>query len=201
MQPTTPPAPSYNGGPRSPQGKQTSAKNAVKHGLSATSIEMLPEEIQLQFLEFHEALQNEFQPATIAEQIQFDQYVFTTFLANRAIAHETTALLKLEKDPENEALQRAHRQAARYHRSLSLQARRYFQALEALQRDRYLHILVQPQVNTACAAEVDIPVTVPMRQLLEKGTIPDAVKIIVEGHQSRYQNELPRPQTAPNNPS
>jgi hypothetical protein len=153
-------------GPSTDEGKRIASRNAVKHGLTARSIEMLPEELQLQYIDYHAELQSEHLPATVAEQLQFEQYAFFSFMALRAMSLEARAFHKLEANLADESLDKQHRRAARYQRSLANQAKQALQKLEQLQLDRFNAIPVQDTISDDYQSQAEVPATAPITKLL-----------------------------------
>src|SRR5436189_2424905 len=71
-------------GPRTDSGKANSSKNSLSHGLTATSIDRFPAEVQAEFQQYRASLYSEFRPATENEHTYFERYAFSQFLTLQA---------------------------------------------------------------------------------------------------------------------
>lgn len=89
-------------GPQTPVGKSAVSRNAMRHGLTASSIDQFPAHVQDQFLTFRESLLSEFQPGTQHQILLFEQYAFSQFLLVRAQAIHAQALEQSLAHPENQ---------------------------------------------------------------------------------------------------
>src|SRR3982750_516552 len=87
-------------GPRTPEGKQRSSTNAVKHALTAKHV-VLPWENIGDYFELHGALLRRYHPETPAEMFLVDQLAQNWWRLNRSRRFETGMLAKL--DPANES--------------------------------------------------------------------------------------------------
>ena len=106
--PASPPAPSQNltGGPRTPEGKAVSSKNAFSHGLTAARL-VLPWENQEEFDFLLNQLVAEHRPATATEGLLVRELAEQYWRLQRARNHEHTLLFKandfLEEGPNQVA--------------------------------------------------------------------------------------------------
>src|SRR6267378_5095398 len=76
-------------GPRTPEGKSKSSKNALKHGLTAVEL-VLPTESQEEFDEHAAELRDEHDPSTPTEHLLVDQLITASWRLRRARIVETT---------------------------------------------------------------------------------------------------------------
>ena len=76
-------------GPRTPEGKSKSSKNALKHGLTAAQL-VLPTESQDDFDEHAAQLRDEHDPSTPTEHLLVDQLITASWRLRRARIIETT---------------------------------------------------------------------------------------------------------------
>jgi hypothetical protein len=79
-----PTAPGRSTGPRTPEGKATSSRNSLKHGLSTGTL-LIPGEDPAAFASLREALHQEHQPANTTEQLLVDDLAQSHWLRQRAI--------------------------------------------------------------------------------------------------------------------
>jgi len=90
-------------GPRTPEGKAISSKNATKLGLYAQTL-ILPGEDPEKFLALSRDYQDEFHPETPAEQVLLDRVVLAHWLMRRYFRMETeffnTRIAALPKHPD-----------------------------------------------------------------------------------------------------
>ncbi len=70
-------------GPTSPDGKAASSRNRLSHGF-ASSATVMPGEDPAEFKALLDSLIDEFQPATVAEQILVEKLAVNTWLSQRA---------------------------------------------------------------------------------------------------------------------
>ena len=82
----TPPhaTPGRSTGPRTPEGKATSSRNSLKHGLSTGTL-LIPGEDPAAFEAFRAALHQEHQPANVTEQLLVDDLAQSHWLRQRAL--------------------------------------------------------------------------------------------------------------------
>jgi hypothetical protein len=154
-------------GPKTAEGKAISSRNAVQHGLSAQSIEMLPAAYQLEYIEYHAQITKEYAPATVAEQLELDAYAFSSFLGLRAYAMEAQALAATIENPDDEAAQKRHQRLSRYQCSLNRRARQALKEFRTLQADRLAQVEVQTILNEQFGGNIQLNVAFPTNRLLE----------------------------------
>jgi hypothetical protein len=90
----------HSTGPRTEAGKQRSALNAVRHGLTAATV-VLPSEDPAQYEAHHRQFLDEYQPATPTEHQLVQELVDTSWRLNRIPLLEAD-LLGRAKNPPNE---------------------------------------------------------------------------------------------------
>jgi hypothetical protein len=155
-------------GPKTPEGKAISSRNAIQHGLSAQSIEMLPAAYQLEYIEYHAQITKEYAPATVAEQLELDAYAFASFLGLRAYAMEAQALAATIANPNDEAAQKAHQRLTRYQCSLSRRARQAMKQFRTLQADRLAQAEIQAILDEQFGGDIKLSPTFPIHQLRQE---------------------------------
>lgn len=180
-------------GPTSPAGKLAVSKNAMRHGLTATSIDQFPAHIQDQFLDFRETLAADFNPGSTQENLLFEQYAFAQFLLVRAQAVHASALEQTLSSPgDNNALNQLTR-VQRYIRGLERSAIQALALLHQSYADRCAAVDVQDLVTHTHNSPVVIPSAAPMSRLLNsssfKATINDSALRITYVEQGRLSRE------------
>ncbi|MBV8553271.1 MAG: hypothetical protein JOY54_18385 [Acidobacteriaceae bacterium] len=126
---TSQPAPGHSTGPRTPEGKAVSSRNAFKHGLASGEI-IAPGENPEEFESLLESLRDEHTPATLTEDLLIRQMAQSWWLAQRALRLQNTCFHSEEVDARKLALflryQTTHERA--FHKALA--------ALIRLQKER-----------------------------------------------------------------
>jgi hypothetical protein len=97
----------HSTGPRTAEGKSTSARNATSHGLYAATIVVHHWESKADFDRLREEYLNRFRPIDRAESDIVDRLVDSTWRRNRTISIETT-LIDLEIEEMNEEIERKY---------------------------------------------------------------------------------------------
>jgi hypothetical protein len=159
-------------GPRTDAGKATVSKNAMRHGLTATSIERFSPQDQAEFSLLRDRLLAELRPHGENELYYFERYAFCVFLSDKAQTLESVALETLLNNPEAPAGQRLLHTAARYRRQLERDADRSLTGLQNLQTNRVL----AADLNQIIATELNSPETVPTAVQCQKLLAPKAAK-------------------------
>ena len=80
-------------GPKTAEGKETSRRNALKHGLTGEGV-ALPTEETVEIARRFEALADEFRPSTESGRILVRRYAFLSVRLGRCERHETVVLSK-----------------------------------------------------------------------------------------------------------
>lgn len=88
-------------GPKTPEGKARSALNALKHGLTARTLVVLPED-RKEFEEFAAGLRASLHPVGPAENLCADQIVSDAWLLHRSQRFEIHAIRGMESLLRNE---------------------------------------------------------------------------------------------------
>jgi hypothetical protein len=91
------------GGPKTPEGKARSARNATRHGLTGDTI-VLSNENQAQFEELHQSYIRDFQPETDAESDLVGEMAAARWRLQRAWLMES-AMFELSMDRTEQALE------------------------------------------------------------------------------------------------
>jgi hypothetical protein len=152
-------------GPKTPEGKAISSRNAVQHGLSAQSIEMLPNSYQLEYIDYHAQVTKEYAPANIIEQLEIDAYAFASFMGLRAYAMEAQALAATIANPNDEVAAKHHQRMVRYQCSLSRRARQAMKQFRTLQADRLAQAEIQAILDEQFGGNIQVPVSLPITAL------------------------------------
>ena len=92
------------GGPKTPEGKANSSRNALKHGATSKKIVLLQNESEEAWQQMVDDCIEEFNPVTRFEQRIVQEIAYIKWRALRAIAIETS-LLDTEMDTASEQLQ------------------------------------------------------------------------------------------------
>ena len=131
-------------GPKTHQGKQTSSRNAIRHGLTGTQI-VMPGEDEEAYEELREGMVQSYRPANEAERVLVDQIAANAWRLMRAQRIETAFLAKLAEGAEDpaEAIALAFlekpKDVARMHRYVAAAQSAYYKAithLAKLQKER-----------------------------------------------------------------
>lgn len=101
-------------GPISPEGKQASSRNAIRHGLSAASIDSFPIEVRSEYSGFRNNSEAEMLPGSSNELLYFDQYVVAHFVAARCRSIEMCAMQSAVANPTDEQALKAWKSATRF---------------------------------------------------------------------------------------
>ncbi len=153
-------------GPTSPEGKATSSRNAVGHGLSATPNTLFASDTEAQnnFALHIQKLRKECLPEGTLEEETFRRYAFATFQINRAQALELQAQDRWVNEPDHP---KWFSQMERFIKLGALQERRADKSLNELrklQRDRFAALEVQGEIY-AYGKEVTFSKVLPIADL------------------------------------
>jgi len=124
-------------GPQTHQGKQTSSRNAIRHGLTGTQI-VMPGEDEEAYAELREGMVQSYRPANEAERVLVDQIAANAWRLMRAQRIETAFLAKLAEGAEDpaEAIALAFlekpKDVARMHRYVAAAQSAYYKAITHL---------------------------------------------------------------------
>ena len=192
-------------GPRSPEGKQSTSKNAVRHGLTASSIDQFPAHIQDQFLDFRENLITGFAPGSAHAVLLFEHYAFAQFLFVRAQALHSSALEQSLINPVDRDAFTHLTRVARYLRGLERSAAHALALLHESYADRCAAFEVQDQVTHLYKSTVVIPDAAPISKILHdkqyRTTAEQAalrITYIEQGRMDRERNKAnPTNETSP----
>ena len=138
----------HSTGPTSPEGRATSSRNALRHGLSATPEALFASdtEAQTSFALHIQKLRKDCLPEGALEEETFRRYAFATFQINRAQALELQSQDRWINEPDHP---RWFSQMERFIKLGALQERRADKALNELrklQRDRFAALEVQGEI-------------------------------------------------------
>jgi hypothetical protein len=126
-------------GPKTPAGKQTSSRNATRHGLTGTQI-VMPGEDPAAFEELQRGLHQSHRPANDAERFLVDQIAANAWRLMRAQRIETAYLAKLieNQDDPDAALAAAFLERpadlARIQRYVTAAQNAYYKAMRELSK-------------------------------------------------------------------
>ncbi len=153
-------------GPTSPEGKATSSRNAVDHGLTAKPSTLFASDTEAQnnFAQHIQKLRKECLPEGTLEEETFRRYAFATFQINRAQALELQAQDRWINEPDHP---KWFSQMERFIKLGALQERRADKSLNELrklQRDRFAALEVQGEIY-AYGKEVTFSKVLPIADL------------------------------------
>ena len=178
-------------GPRTSEGRTTSASNSLRHGLTATSVTLFaakPEERE-QYLKLQATLREECIPSGTTENLIFEQYTYASFQCLRAQSIECEAQDRWLENPDS---QQAFLQMERAIKLGALFERRAAKAIKQLQQLQ-LHRLAGVEVHAELSgAKVFAPVSVaiPFADLRKDQMAKEEPLIlglaIATGHQSDF---------------
>ena len=145
-------------GPKTTEGKATSATNSIRHGLNSTPETLFaanPSE-RTQYLELKAELRTQILPDGTAEKLIFEQYAYSSFQALRAQRLETEAQDRWLADPDSQQkflqMERTIKLGALFER----RAAKAFKQLQDLQFHRLAGVEIQAELEDA---KVSIPLS------------------------------------------
>jgi hypothetical protein len=131
-------------GPKTDTGKQTSSRNAIRHGLTSTQI-VIPGEDQSAYEELLRGMHQSYTPANEAERVLVDQIAANAWRLMRAQRVETAFFAKLTEGAEDPiaalatAFLEKPKEMSRIHRYVASAQSAYYKAitqLAKLQKER-----------------------------------------------------------------
>lgn len=180
-------------GPRTPEGKFESSKNAISHGLTAATIDRFPENIRDAYAAFLAEQYAEHQPATTNERDFLEQYAFNRFQISRAQPMLSSAWEQLTTNPGDEALQKHYQKLVRHVRALERSARYALQELRTFIADRLHNAELRLNLPAFLNEGISIPLAHPAHKLLPALPKPQdlqaAVRVYVEELAMRFPVE------------
>ena len=184
-------------GSRSAKGKQATSKNAVRHKLTASSIDQFPD--------FRENLITGFAPGSAHKMLLFEHYAFAQFLYVRAQALHSSALDQNLINPVDRDAFTHLTRVARYLRSLERLAAHALALLHESYADRCADFEIQDQVTQLYKSTVVIPDAAPISKMLHdkhyRTTAKQAalrITYIEQGRLDRERNKAnPTNETSP----
>ncbi|MFN8684952.1 MAG: hypothetical protein ACK6DZ_21515 [Acidobacteriota bacterium] len=132
-------------GPRSPAGKLTVSRNALRHGLTANSIDQIPAHVEEAYLRFRDELLADFHPATADELHLFEQMAFACCPVLRAEVLHITALEKTHRQQDDAVVFGQLSRIQRYMRGLEDSARETSAAFQGTYSERCAAVDIQIQ--------------------------------------------------------
>ncbi len=138
----------HSTGPTSAEGRATSSRNSVSHGLNATPNTLFASDTEAQdnFAQHIQKLRKDCLPEGALEEETFRRYAFATFQINRAQALELQAQDRWTNEPSDQLW---FSQMERFIKLGALQERRADKSLNELrklQRDRFAALEVQGEI-------------------------------------------------------
>ena len=138
----------HSTGPTSAEGRATSSRNSVSHGLNATPDTLFASDTEAQdnFAQHIQKLRKDCLPEGALEEETFRRYAFATFQINRAQALELQAQDRWTNEPSDQLW---FSQMERFIKLGALQERRADKSLNELrklQRDRFAALEVQGEI-------------------------------------------------------
>jgi hypothetical protein len=153
-------------GPQTPAGKTAVSRNAMRHGLTASSIDQFPAHVQDQYLTFRESLLAEFRPGTQHQILLFEQYAFAQFLLVRAQAIHANAIEQALAQPENSDTFTRLMRVQRYLRGLEQSALKSLLLFQHAYADRCAAVDLQDTVTNSFDSPVIVPAAAPVSRIL-----------------------------------
>ena len=156
----------HSTGPTSAEGRATSSRNSVSHGLNSTPDTLFASDTEAQnnFAQHIQKLRKDCLPEGTLEEETFRRYAFATFQINRAQALELQAQDRWVNDPDHPTW---FSQMERFIKLGALQERRADRSLNELrkfQRDRFAALEVQGEIY-AYGKEVTFSKVLPIADL------------------------------------
>ena len=131
----------HSTGPRTPEGKMNSSRNAVKHGLTSRDLVVRDDE-QDAFHELQQSLLHEVSPAGALEQLAFNQLLRAAWNMERCQRLETDLFVNGLDPLLDESAARTLDRIHRYHAQAERSYYRHLKELRALQTNRVVRGLV-----------------------------------------------------------
>jgi hypothetical protein len=158
-------------GPKSPAGKQTVSRNALRHGLTATSIDQFPPHIREAFLDFREELLHDFHPSTTHEFLLFETMAFARFLLLRAAALHAGALEAALTQPGDPAVLSQLTRVQRYLRGLERSASQATAAFQQAYADRAASVDIQEIITNEFHSPAVLPSAAPIARIVSSDAL------------------------------
>jgi len=156
----------YSTGPRTGDGKQVSAKNAVRHGLNSTPDSLFaanPAERE-NYMHLKTKLREETLPHGATEELLFEQYAYSSFQSLRAQTIETEAQDRWLANPENQQLFVQMERAIKLGALFERRAAKAYKQLQDQQLNRLASVEVRAELEQA-ADPVPISTALPLSKL------------------------------------
>ena len=179
-------------GARTPEGKERSKLNAVKHGLTAKCI-VLPWEDMGDYFELHGALLHQYQPENPAEMFLVDQLAQNWWRLNRSRRFETGMLAKL--DPENADSGPRPEDLDQHRRYEAAIERAFYRAYDRLERIVRRRPAPEPQPDPEPIEDV-APEAVNPTGFVSQNAVQSIVTPSLDGgipHTTRHTEPIPCP--------
>ncbi len=176
---------SAKGGPISPEGKFQSSRNAITHGLTATTIDRFPESIREAYRALLDEQYAEWRPATSNECLYLERYVFNHFQLTRSVSILNTAMEAFHADPNDEAAEKRYTRLLRHTRALERSAKEAINELRTLITDRLAAANIEMTFVEKTQCRLGLAVTYPSHRLLDKKD----TKISADRNAVRFVNE------------
>jgi hypothetical protein len=157
----------FSTGPTSPTGKETSSRNALRHGLTATSIDHFPNEVRQEYGSFRDKLEAEMLPGSEIELVYFEHFAFAHFLALRSQALEVRSMQSALDNPGDEQALKQWRSTSRYARAHAKAAQQVLLTFREFQTDRYNAVLVQDAILHEHNSDIVVPYSAPVTAMLK----------------------------------
>lgn len=186
--------PSGQTGPRTPEGKFESSKNAFSHGLTASTIDRFPEHIREAYAKFLAEQYQEHRPCTTNERDFLEQFAFNRFQISRAQSMISEAWEKLAANPGDEVLEKKYQKLNRHIKALERSARYALAELRTFISDRIRSSELQFNFPNYIQDDVGIPIAYPVHKLLspqpKKEEIQAAARAYIEDLATRFPAEM-----------
>jgi hypothetical protein len=177
-------------GPRTPEGKFESSKNAISHGLTASTIDRFPEHIREDYASFLAEQYEEYNPVTTNERDFLEQFAFNRFQISRASSMISDAWEKLAANPGDEILEKKYQKLNRHVRALERTAKYALAELRTFIADRIRNNELRLNLPSFVRDEIAFPVAYPSHKMLsakpKKDEIKSVVRLYLEELLTRY---------------
>ncbi len=177
---TTNQNPNLSGGPRTEAGKFQSSKNAIKHGLTAKSIDRFPAHLREEFKTYLEEQYEEHKPVTLNECDFLEQFAFNRYQLSRALPMLMQIQDELSQDPSNEILEKRFTKLNRHVKALERSARQALAEMRNFIADRMARIELLGHVPPEFRDQVDIPVAFPSHRMINQKDLRKSTTEVLE---------------------
>jgi hypothetical protein len=148
---------------KSPAAQFESSKNALTHGLTAANIERFPEHVRAAYTCFLDQHMEEWQPATIQEEVFVQRLAFAQFQLLRAQSLLAAAQEFVLQNPLDDAAHKRLANYSRHYRALERSAQTALKELRTLIADRL--------VSAEAPSDLPLPPAFPHHLLTDRKSL------------------------------